>query len=72
MSKIYNWDTKKITEVSLPLDIENKYFSKQEYSLDDIENIFKISYTDFTNKDLRIDYFSEIVDNLWNILVKKN
>jgi len=71
MSKIYNWDTKKITEVLLPADIIKKYFPKKEYSLDDVEEIFKNSYEDFKNEILRIDYFSEIADNLWNILVKQ-
>ena len=71
MSKIYNWDTKKVIEINLPLDIVKKYFSKKEYSLDDVEEIFKNSYDDFKNEILRIDYFSEIANNLWNILVKQ-
>lgn len=71
MSKIHNWDAKKVTEVSLTPNLINKYFSKQEYSLDDIEEIFKNSYIDFKNEILRIDYFSEIANNLWNILVKQ-
>jgi hypothetical protein len=71
MSKIYNWDTKKVTEFSLTPDLIKKYFSKKEYFLDDIEEIFKNSYNDFKNEILRIDYFSEIADNLWNILVQQ-
>jgi hypothetical protein len=71
MSKIYNWDTKEVTEINLSLDIVKKYFSKQKYSLKDVEKIFKNSYSDFKNEILRIDYFSEISDNLWNILVKQ-
>lgn len=69
MSKIYNWDTKKVTEVSLTPNLIKKYFSKKEYSLDDVEEIFINSYDDFKNEILRIDYFSEIADNLWNISV---
>ncbi len=71
MSKIYNWDTKKVTEVTLSPDIIKKYFSKKKYSLIDIENIFIDSYNDFKNKILRIDYFSEICQQLWWILVKQ-
>lgn len=71
MSKIYNWDTKKVTEISLTPDLIKKYFSKQEYSLNDIEKIFKTSYSDFKSKALRIDYFSEIANLLWGVLVKQ-
>lgn len=71
MSKTYNWDKKTTRETSLPPYIFKKYFSKKEYSLIDIENIFKDSYHDFEDETLRIDYFSEIAKQLWWILVKQ-
>lgn len=30
MSKIYNWDTKKVTEFSITPDLIKKYFSKKK------------------------------------------
>jgi hypothetical protein len=71
MSKIYNWDNKRVEKISLPLDILNKYCLNKDYFITDIKNTFKKSYYDFKNEILRIDYFSEIANRLWWILVEQ-
>jgi hypothetical protein len=71
MSKTHNWDKKNTKEILLPSSIYEKYLSKKEYSLADIDNIFRNSFYDFEKKDLRMDYFSEISKQLWWVLVKQ-